>query len=207
MKRTIAILLAVATMSFATSALAATGTNSLKKNGSDNGTFAASADAVSMPTYAASDEISFVISGATNGDSITLLSSKNDAEESNDTIQYIDEYDNITGTTQDVTYVIRDLDEGVYDLKIKVGGNDLYEVYYKVGSGSGIIYGDADGNGEFTAADVTHLARYLASWSGYASVAETADVNADGNINALDNIIIARSIAKWSGYTTLPYAN
>ena len=204
MKRTIAILLAVATMSFATSALADTGTNSLKKNGSDNGTFAVSADAVSMPTYAAGDEISFVISGATNGDSITLLSSKNDAEESNATIQYIDEYDNITGTTQNVAYVIRDLDEGVYDLKIKVGSNTLYEVYYKVGSG--IIYGDVNGDGQCTAADVTYLARYLAGWSGYASVGETTDVNSDSKIDALDNIILARSVAKWSGYT-LPYAN
>ena len=209
MKRTIAILLAVATLSFATSALAATGTSNVKKNGSNNGAFALSAtDESSMPSYEPGDGISFIISGATDGDYITLLSSKCDEEERDATVQYIDEYDNVTGPTQEVEYVIRDLDEGVYDLRIRVGENELYRVYYKVGSSSGILYGDVNGDGEFTPEDVVYLARYLADWQGYGDVASVnADANADGKVDAADNIIIARSKAKWSGYTTLPYTD
>ncbi|MBR4720523.1 MAG: dockerin type I repeat-containing protein [Clostridia bacterium] len=206
MKKLIAIMLAVATLSFSASVMAATETSEVKKNGSVNGTFAISPDAASMPSFEADDTITFTVIGAKNGGYVTLLSSQEGADLQDSTVQYIDQYET-TGSTQDVEYVIRDLDEGVYNLKIKVDDNEIYTVYYKVGGEEpGILYGDVNGDGEFTAKDVAYLARYLAGWKDYQTIDETkSDANADGKVNALDNIILARSSAKWVGYTTLPY--
>ncbi len=69
------------------------------------------------------------------------------------------------------------------------------------------IYGDVDGNGKVTSADVATLARHIAQWTGYETVDETiADVNGDGSVTPLDSIILTRHWAGWSAYATLPYA-
>lgn len=209
MKKAISIMLAVATLAFATSALADTTSTGNVENKTANKTFAASPeDTDSMPCFEQGDTVEFTISGAKEGDDITLLSFKNGEEVEDTTVQYIDQYV-ATGSTQDVIYTIRDLADGVYNLKIKVEDNELYTVYYMVGDvSSDVTYGDVNGDGEVTALDVTVLARNLAGWKDYGTIDATqADVNADSKVNALDNTILARHVAKWSGYTTLPYAS
>lgn len=206
MKRTISIMLAVAMLSFATSALADTTSTGTVENKTENKTFAVSPENTdSMPCFEPGDTVEFTVSGAKTGDDITLLSFKNGEEVADATVQYIDQYV-ATGSTQDVVYTIRDLDEGVYNLKIKVEDNELYTVYYMVGAASEAKYGDVNGDGEVTPADVTFLARNLAGWKEYGTINKTnSNVNADEKINALDNTILARHVAGWVGYTQLPY--
>ena len=66
--------------------------------------------------------------------------------------------------------------------------------------------GDTNGDGEINAKDRMTLIRYLAKWSGYDLINDTAaDVNQDGIVNAKDRMILTRHLAKWQGYETLPF--
>ena len=67
--------------------------------------------------------------------------------------------------------------------------------------------GDANGDGDVSAADFVTLARHLAAWSGYGDdsvQAELLDLNGDGNVTTMDAIILARHLAGWKGYEELP---
>ena len=131
MKKIISILMAVAMLTFATSAMAATTTGTVT-NRTVNTVFATSPDDVSsMPAFQADDEVKFTVFGAEDGEWITLITYKYNEEPSNATVQYIDQY-TAEGTSQDVTYYIRDIGTGTYLLKIKTNGNDLYTAYYQV---------------------------------------------------------------------------
>ncbi len=72
----------------------------------------------------------------------------------------------------------------------------------------GGLCGDVNSDGTVNAKDGIVLARYIAGWSGYVSMADlsAADVNSDGAVNAKDGIILARHIAGWTGYDNLPFA-
>ena len=69
-----------------------------------------------------------------------------------------------------------------------------------------VLSGDADGDGAISSTDVIVLARYVASWNGYADLINlaNADVYADGVVDTQDVIVLARHIANWNGYKTLP---
>ena len=209
MKKVISILLAAAILSFATVAMADTSTGTVS-NRTANEVFATSPDDVnSMPSFKAGDTVSFTISGVKAGDWITLLTYKNGEEPDNSTTQYIDQY-TAEDTTQAVTYVIRDIGDGVYKLKIKANGNELYTVYYQVSEGDApqptILYGDVNSDGKVTLKDDAYLARHIAKWTGYETIDEqAADTNGDGRITIKDNAVLARYIAKWTGYEVLPY--
>lgn len=137
MKKAISILLAAATLAFATSAMAATSTGTVA-NQSSNTTFVSDPTSYSsMPCFRPGDSVSFTISSdETNiaeGTDITLITYKHNQTKSDSTVQYINQY-TATGSGDAVNYIVRDIDTGVYQLDIKVGTNALYTVYYKIGN-------------------------------------------------------------------------
>ncbi|MBR4720861.1 MAG: hypothetical protein IK057_03760 [Clostridia bacterium] len=145
MKKAISILLAVATMAIATSAMAATGTADLTSgkdaggvqyNRNSNDFVGSQYDTTTMPCFRPGDTVKFDVTGATEGDDVTLITYKlgqgNNLTTS--TVQYVNQYDDIAGTTKNVAYKVRNLESGVYQLDIKVGENAIKTVYYKVGT-------------------------------------------------------------------------
>ena len=80
-----------------------------------------------------------------------------------------------------------------YDADCNVCG-DIREVPDKpVG---GIVYGDADGDGEITNDDVILLQQYLAKWEVDMNE-ESADADGDGDITNDDVILLQQYLAKW----------
>ena len=143
MKKAISILLAITTLAFATSAMADTGTANLT-NGKSNGvqynrntnSFVASSTSTStMPCFRPGDTVKFDVTGAAVNDDITLITYELGQVNSlsNSTLQYINQY-KAEATTQNVSYVVRDLASGVYQLDIKVGSNAVKSLYYKIGN-------------------------------------------------------------------------
>lgn len=102
----------------------------------------------------AGDVINIKVTGAT-GD-ITLLSAKVGETESNDTIQYVNQYDS---TQTDISYTVRELPDknGIYYLKINDGTNTA-TYYYKYGrpesvtGEGGVSYYIKDNFGDVTSA-------------------------------------------------------
>lgn len=167
MKKVISILLAIATMAFATSAMAATD-GDVAVSGARNAktTFVSNPASVSnMPCFRSStkyykqvgttpnqteqtaggDTININVSNLTSGRELTVITYKADAGTMDEsTVQYINEY--TTGASQTITYKVKDLDPGIYKLEINENGNKLSNFYYKIGSVEGsIIPGGVDG--------------------------------------------------------------
>jgi hypothetical protein len=64
--------------------------------------------------------------------------------------------------------------------------------------GTSIMYGDVNGDGRITAADVTMLLQYLAEWDlGDSINLANADVNGDGRITAADVTLLLQYLAEW----------
>lgn len=76
------------------------------------------------------------------------------------------------------------------DTDIGVDVEDLPEVDVSV------IYGDADGDGEVTAADAAVILQYVAGWD-VAVDSVAADVDADGEVTAADAATILQYVAGW----------
>lgn len=88
-----------------------------------------------MPCFRPGDKLTFEVNNLTKDSQLTLISYKAGEENPDDkTIQYIDQKE-IKNDTDTISYIIRDncLD-GVYMISIKNGTDDLYKLYYKVGS-------------------------------------------------------------------------
>ena len=69
------------------------------------------------------------------------------------------------------------------------------------GEKSGVLSGDVNGDKVVDRADRMYLARYLAGWTNYSLVDESAaDLNEDGIVNRGDRIYLARYLAGWEGY-------
>lgn len=137
MKKAISILLAAATLAFATSAMAATSTSTVA-NQSSNTVFVGSATSyATMPCFRPGDSVHFTISdegsNIAEGKDITLITYKYNQTKSDSTVQYINQY-TATGSGDAVDYVVRDIESGVYQLDIKVGNETTYTVYYKIGN-------------------------------------------------------------------------
>ena len=207
-KKMVASALAVAVLSFAATAMAETGTGPVE-NRSTNTVFATSPqDTNSMPVFQADDEVSFIVTGVSEGDQITFITHKQGEEPSNTTVQYIDQY-TASGSTQKINYIVRDIGDGIFLLKIKAGENELYQGYYKVGDVSAptVLVGDVNNDSKVNSKDLTALARNIAKWIGYDDSninKDAADTNGDGKVNSKDLTALARHIAKWIGYETLP---
>lgn len=183
MKRAISILLAVATMAFATSAMAATtvGTVTGSKNYT---TFVTSNSSTTMPCFNPGNTVTFTLTdtGLSAGDQITLITYKYAVSPTydNTTVQYINQY-TATGTTQDVEYVVRDLAAGIYQLDIKAGDSDVKTVFYKIGTAVAAVIPNADASkrpGNTTAYRVlqTGPSEYSIGFVGKVTI-DSADIN------------------------------
>jgi alpha-tubulin suppressor-like RCC1 family protein len=83
-----------------------------------------------------------------------------------------------------------------------VEDEDYDEVPFKLVDGAitvqKIMYGDVNGDGRITAADVTMLLQYLAEWNlGDSINLANADVNGDGRITASDVTMLLQYLAEW----------
>ena len=69
------------------------------------------------------------------------------------------------------------------------------------------IFGDIDGDKQFTDTDLQYLAKY---WAGYPNYSieeiplEVLDVDSDSVVTRRDAMILERHFAGWSGYENLP---
>ncbi len=108
----------------------------------------------------AGDVINIKVTGAT-GD-ITLLSAKVGETESNDTIQYVNQYDS---TQTDISYTVRELPDknGIYYLKINDGTNTA-TYYYKYGRPESVTSEGVSYYTKVNFGDVTSAA-YVATFS------------------------------------------
>ncbi len=69
------------------------------------------------------------------------------------------------------------------------------------------VYGDIDGDGKFTPAELVKAARAESGWAGYTLTTDQQDMcDADdnGDFDANDVIYLGRHIARWKGYERLP---
>ena len=114
MKKAISLFLVLSVLCFATSAMAAIGNSGV--TGSRNSvTTMPSDNSASMPGFRPGDTISFNVTGLTADNELTLISYKMGSESncSDSTVQYINQY-TLTGTTQSVSYTIRNQASGIY---------------------------------------------------------------------------------------------
>lgn len=98
-------------------------------------------------------------------------------------------------------------DHDNYDIIDADGAPVAFEVVNGSVNITDVIIGDVNRDGRVNTQDRLILTRYLAKWTGYDEIDETAaDVNGDGRVNTQDRLILTRFLAKWSGYETLPYS-
>ncbi|MBR6044487.1 MAG: dockerin type I repeat-containing protein [Ruminococcus sp.] len=60
--------------------------------------------------------------------------------------------------------------------------------------------GDVNGDGAVDTTDLAWFARYLAGWTDYSFLCESADIDGDGNVTTTDYSLLARALAGWKGY-------
>lgn len=83
-------------------------------------------------------------------------------------------------------------------ITVKVPGNDVIEVKFRVRVKSlSILWGDANGDGNVTAADVVRLKSHLAAGDGALYIDDGADANGDSVIDALDVVRLKRFFAEY----------
>ncbi|MBR4173096.1 MAG: hypothetical protein IKR46_01850 [Clostridia bacterium] len=135
MKKVISLLLAIATLSFATSAMAAVGTNNLSGYRNYSAvTLADTSSTATMPGFRPGDTVEFEVTGANVGDDITLVTYVLDEELTDATVQYINQYTADSNGKATVTYKVREgLPSGIYQIDIKAGSQATKTVYYKIG--------------------------------------------------------------------------
>lgn len=130
MKKLISVLLAVSTLALSTSAFAAPAVsdrNPAATTLADNSTD-------TLPCFRNGDTVTFNLTGLT-GPQLTLISSKVGATAGNDTIQYINQY-TVSGGAQSVTYKVRELTDGTYNILIKDGDAAVVDYFYTVANPS-----------------------------------------------------------------------
>jgi len=78
--------------------------------------------------------------------------------------------------------------------------------FYDV-SGTEIIYGDVNDDGNVNPLDSSIFARNLAGWEGYDILVNcvNSDVDLSGTVNPLDLSCLVRYLGVWEGYESLPY--
>ena len=122
----------------------------------------------------------------------------------------------LDGTNLTVTYslacaVAYSTDNGATYTRIKTtsGSGDSYVFDLSVAPDKAkiiiVVKGDANGDGLTKQNDKALMARYLAGWEGYESLANpvAADINGDGIIKQNDKARFARYLAGWQGYESL----
>jgi len=95
-------------------------------------------DVSSLPMFRTGDTITFNLSALKVGNLITVLSAKcaNDGqidEISDSNLQYINQY-TLDNTSKSFSYVIKDIEDGIYALLMNDGDGNITRFYYRVGS-------------------------------------------------------------------------
>ena len=85
-----------------------------------------------MPCFRAGDTLNFKVNGL-SGNQLTIISYKVDKDIANETVQYIDQR-TISNSEDTIKYVIRNIEQGIYKVSVKSGSDDVYSLYYKVGT-------------------------------------------------------------------------
>ena len=141
MKKLISAFLAVGMLAFAASAASAATVASVTggRNG-QTGYVTSFSNKSSMPCFRPGDTINFTVSAVTSGNELTVISAKcNDSGGagalSDSTVQYINQY-TLSGSSQPVSYKVRDLEDGIYLVKINDSVGTVATFYYKVGDPS-----------------------------------------------------------------------
>lgn len=102
-------------------------------------------DKDSLPAFRAGDVLQFDISELTASKELILISHKYNADLSDSTVQYLNQY-TIDAASMTINYKIRDIEDGIY--KIVLNGNDglnIANFYYKVGNPTiSIVKGNDD---------------------------------------------------------------
>lgn len=142
MKKLISVLLAVSALALSTSAFAAPDVSDVS-NKNPNATTLAEERTGILPCFRNGDAVTFDLTGLT-GSQLTLISSKVGATAGNDTIQYINQY-TVSGGAQSVTYRVRELTDGTYNILIKDGDAAVVDYFYTVANPSvAILTASAD---------------------------------------------------------------
>ncbi len=101
--------------------------------------------------------------------------------------------DGVTGETSPDIEVVEmyDQDRNFVETEIQYGTINVISA----------LYGDADGNGAISVADLIFMSQYVANWTGnYDDIfMKLADVYNDGTVNTKDIVLLARYIAKVPG--------
>ena len=140
MRKAISILLAIAALSFGTSAFALNITNNSLTGYEGSVANFAGDDDVAMPCFRPGDTVHFTVGALSAETELMVLTYKYDYNSattlSDSTVQYINQY-TATANTYNVDYVVRDLDAGVYKLELRALNADgsyhnLQDFYYTV---------------------------------------------------------------------------
>ena len=126
MKKLISVLLAVSALALSTSAFAAPAVS----DRNPAATTLADAATDTLPCFRNGDTVTFQLTDLT-GAQLTLISSKVGATADNSTIQYINQYTVSEGAAT-VTYKIRALTDGTYNILIKDGDAAVVDYFYTV---------------------------------------------------------------------------
>lgn len=141
MKRAISLFLALSMLCFATSAMADVTNSGVTGSRNNLSTMPTAANSNSMPCFRPGDTISFNVSGVTKDEELTVISyiTGSASNLSDSTVQYINQY-TLTGTTQAISYTIRDEASGIYAIKINDSvGSTVATFYYKVGRATAVL--------------------------------------------------------------------
>lgn len=138
MKKLFSAFLAVSMLCVSCNAFAAGSISSV--SGSRNGKDAVVSNyssKTSMPGFRTGDTITFNLSGLTTDEVVTLISAACDssgaiADVSDDSVQYINQYD-VSASSKTIEYRVRNLDAGIYALLMNDGSGTIAKFYYKVG--------------------------------------------------------------------------
>lgn len=195
MKKLISVLLAVSALALSTSAFAAAPAVSDRN---PNATTLAEESTGTLPCFRNGDTVTFQLTGLT-GQQLTLISSKVGAAASNETIQYINQYPVVEGATT-VTYKIRALTNGTYNILIKDGDADVVDYFYTVANPSVAILTASANTEDYVVAKNGNDQSYAAiasveganfTASGVASVGFTFT---DGKKNATSTTLSAETL-------------
>lgn len=135
MKKLALVLCTVMAICCAGSAFAATSDGNVTKSRNSNTvlpTENTETTKAAMPCFRAGDTLNFKVTGL-SGSQLTIISYKVDKDIANETVQYIDQR-TISGTTDTIKYVVRNIDQGIYRVAVKDSNSSVYNLYYKVGT-------------------------------------------------------------------------
>ncbi len=134
MKKLALVLCTVMAICCAGSAFAATSDGNVTNSRNSSMTLQDSVEKKTlMPCFRAGDTLNFKVTNLSAGTQLTVISYKVSGDIKNETVQYIDQR-TISNSEDTIKYVVRDIEQGIYKVSVKSGSDDVYSLYYKVGT-------------------------------------------------------------------------